>query len=56
MAFGSDFDGALMPGFVGDAAGLPRLIAALRAHGYGETLIRRLAWDNWRDLLGRTIG
>lgn len=56
VALGSDFDGAMMPGFIGDASGLPRLIAAMQTAGYGDTLIRRLCWDNWVDLLRRVIG
>ena len=56
VALGSDFDGAMMPEFIGDASGLPRLIAAMQAAGYGDTLIRRLCWDNWLDLLRRVIG
>ena len=54
MGFGSDFDGAMVPQGIGDVAGLPRLIAALRAHGYCDGLIRKLAWENWLGLLQRT--
>jgi membrane dipeptidase len=56
VALGSDFDGAVVPKEIGTAAGLPALIAAMRAHGYGERLIRRIACDNWVDVLERTIG
>jgi membrane dipeptidase len=56
VALGSDFDGTMIPRFMGTAAGLPGLVAAMRAAGYGETLIRRLCWDNWLDLLRRVIG
>ncbi len=56
VGFGSDFDGATVPQGIGDVAGLPRLIAALRAHGYGEALIRKLAWDNWQSVLRRSWG
>lgn len=56
VALGSDFDGAMMPGFMGSAAGLPKLVEAMRAGGYGEDLIRRICWDNWIDLLRRVIG
>ena len=45
-----------MPEFIGDASGLPHLIAAMHAAGYGDTLIRRLCRDNWPDLLRRVIG
>lgn len=54
VAFGSDFDGALMPRDVPDAAALPRLIQAMRDHGYGDALIRRIACENWLSVLERT--
>ena len=54
VGFGSDFDGATLPADLGDVAGLPRLLDALRAHGYGEALLRKLAHDNWLALLDRT--
>ena len=56
VALGSDFDGATVPAALGDAAGLPLLVEAMRAAGYGETLIRRICRDNWIDVLRRTIG
>lgn len=56
VGFGSDFDGATMPDGIGDVTGLPRLLAALRGHGYDEALIRKLAWDNWLTVLRRTWG
>ncbi|MGB8813975.1 MAG: membrane dipeptidase [Paracoccaceae bacterium] len=56
VALGSDFDGAMMPEFLNSAAGLPLLVQAMVDAGYGKTLIRRLLWDNWLDVLGRTIG
>jgi len=54
VAFGSDFDGATMPRAIGDAAGLPRLVAALRARGYDEPALRRLAHENWLRVLRTT--
>lgn len=56
VGFGSDFDGATVPQGIGDAAGLPRLIAALTAHGYGPALIEKLAWGNWLSVLRRSWG
>lgn len=52
VAFGSDFDGATIPARLGDAAGLPRLLDALRAGGFGEAEVRAIAYDNWRRVLG----
>jgi membrane dipeptidase len=37
-------------------AGLPNLVTAMRAHGYGEDLIEKISWRNWVDVIGRTIG
>ena len=51
VALGSDFDGATMPDALGDVAGLPRLLDALRADGFTEDELRAIAWDNWRRVL-----
>ncbi|CTQ33438.1 dipeptidase [Jannaschia rubra] len=56
VALGSDFDGAVMPAAIGDAAGLPALVQAMRDAGWGEELIGRIAWGNWIDMLRRTWG
>ncbi len=56
VGLGSDFDGARIPSQIGDAAGLPNLIAAMQAHGYGEALITKLASENWLKVLERTWG
>ncbi len=56
VGFGSDFDGATIPRSIGDAAGLGALRAAMRARGYDEPLIAKLAHENWLGVLGRTIG
>ncbi|CAA9586194.1 MAG: Microsomal dipeptidase [uncultured Thermomicrobiales bacterium] len=54
VGFGSDFDGATMPRAIGDAAGLPRLVGALRAHGYDDGALRQLAHENWLRVLRKT--
>ena len=56
VGLGSDFDGARIPAQIGDVTGLPNLIAAMRAHGYGEALITKLASENWLKVLERTWG
>lgn len=56
VALGSDFDGTMIPNFLGDAAGLPKLISAMQVAGYGDTLIRKICWDNWMGVLARVIG
>lgn len=54
VGFGSDFDGAVVPRGIGDVTGLPALQDALRAHGYGDALLRKLCHENWLVLLDRT--
>jgi len=54
VGFGSDFDGTIVPNAIGDAAGLPRLVEALRAHGFGDAELRRLCFGNWLCVLERT--
>jgi membrane dipeptidase len=56
VGFGSDFDGATIPQAIGDAAGLPRLVEALRARGYDDAALRKLAHENWVRVLRRTWG
>ncbi|MBS1860932.1 MAG: dipeptidase [Actinobacteria bacterium] len=51
LALGSDFDGATIPAPLGDVAGLPRLLDALRDAGFGEDELERIAWHNWRRVL-----
>ena len=55
VGIGSDFDGCQVPAGIGDAAGLPVLIEAMRAHGYGEALVAKIAHENWLSLLERTL-
>jgi membrane dipeptidase len=52
VALGSDFDGATIPAGVKDAAGIPRVIDALRNAGFTEPELEAIAWDNWRRVLG----
>jgi membrane dipeptidase len=52
LALGSDFDGATMPAEVPDAAALPRVLAALEAAGFEGDELERIAWRNWRRVLG----
>ena len=56
VGFGSDFDGAMMPAQLGNAAGLPVLVEAMRARGFGEPLIEKLCSRNWLRVLERTWG
>lgn len=54
VGLGSDFDGTVVPSAIGSAAGLQNLIQAMRAAGYGDALIRKLAYQNWFRVLERT--
>jgi membrane dipeptidase len=56
VGLGSDFDGARIPSQIGDVTGLPRLVEAMAAHGYGEDLSRKLCSENWMKVLERTWG
>jgi membrane dipeptidase len=55
LGFGSDYDGCTTPDVIGDATGLQRLIQALADHGYGPSLLQKLAHGNWLALLDRTL-
>jgi membrane dipeptidase len=52
VGLGSDFDGTLIPAELGDVAGLPRLVDALRGAGFSEIEVEDIAWNNWRRVLG----
>ncbi len=51
VGLGSDFDGTTIPAEVGDAAGVPRVLEALREVGFTEREVAAIAWDNWRRVL-----
>jgi membrane dipeptidase len=54
VAFGSDFDGAVMPGDLQDAAGMPKLVAELENRGYDEPALRQIGYENWIRVLDLT--
>ena len=51
VAFGSDFDGTTIPAAVGDAAGMPRVLAALGDAGFTDAELVEIGWNNWRRVL-----
>jgi membrane dipeptidase len=55
VALGSDFDGCVIPQELGDASGLPKLIAAMRQSGYGEALIAKICHQNWISAIERGL-
>jgi membrane dipeptidase len=48
VGLGSDFDGATVPAALGGAAGLPKLVEALREVGFDEADLAAICWRNWR--------
>jgi membrane dipeptidase len=56
VGLGSDFDGATMPRELKDAAGLPKLVAALQAGGFVGEDLRKLRHGNWLRVLRKTWG
>jgi membrane dipeptidase len=56
VALGSDFDGATMPHELDGAAKLPALFDALRAFGFDEPELERIALGNWRRVLRESWG
>jgi membrane dipeptidase len=51
VGLGSDFDGTTIPAPLGDVAGLPRLLDALRDAGFTSEELEAIAWRNWRRVL-----
>ncbi len=56
VGLGSDFDGAMIPQVIGDAAGLPRLVDAMRTHGYSAQEIDQICFGNWLRVLQDSWG
>lgn len=53
VALGSDFDGAAMPGFIKNCAGLPNFTSLMRKNGFSEELVRKICLENWLNFLKR---
>jgi membrane dipeptidase len=56
VGFGSDFDGAPMPAELRDAAGLQKLVEAMRQRGFSQKLIEKICFRNWLRVLRKTWG
>ena len=51
VALGSDFDGAIMPNDLVDAAGMPKLIERLSVSGIDDELLAKVTYRNWIRIL-----
>ncbi len=56
VGLGSDFDGAMIPAELGNAAGLQILVEAMEQRQFGKALIEKVCFRNWLRVLGRTWG
>jgi len=54
VGLGSDFDGALISSHISDVTGLPKLLNALREHGYSQEELEKMAFRNWLRVLKLT--
>ena len=54
VAFGSDFDGAVVPGDLTGAGDLPVVLDALRGAGYDERDVDKITHANWLRVLDAT--
>ncbi len=54
VALGSDFDGARISEELGGAAGLPKLVEALRGAGHDDDAIAKITHENWLRVLRAT--
>lgn len=56
VAFGSDFDGTMVPDGLRDASGLPRLMDVLEKRGFDQDSLDKIAHGNWINVLARIWG
>ena len=56
VALGSDFDGCQVSSELKDASGLPKLMAAIKARGFSDADLTKLAHGNWLRVLKETWG
>jgi len=54
VAFGSDFEGAIVPDELGGVDGLPTLVEAIRARGFDDEAIAKITHENWLRVFRRT--
>ncbi|CAN5135047.1 dipeptidase [soil metagenome] len=56
VGLGSDYDGAMMPDELKDAAGMPKLMSEIQSRGYSDDDMRKIAHGNWVRVLRETWG
>ncbi len=54
VAFGSDFEGAVVPEAIGGVAGYGRVLEALSGRGWDEPALAKLTHENWLRVLRET--
>lgn len=54
VAFGSDFDGAMISSDIGDVSGLPKVISELITAGFDSEAIAKIACGNWLRVIRQT--
>jgi membrane dipeptidase len=54
VGFGSDYDGCTVLRPLADVSHLPRLLSALREHGFDDNAISKLTHKNWVRVLRKT--
>ena len=55
VAFGSDFDGVLLPEEVGSVAGFPKILTRLAEAGFDRPALEKIAYGNWFRVLGDSL-
>ena len=55
VALGSDFDGAIIPDFITNCAGLPKLTELMRENGFDDELIKKICSENWLKFLSKNF-
>lgn len=55
VALGSDFDGCMLPGDLGDVTGLARLMEVLDARGFSSQVLEKIAFRNWMAALEKAV-
>lgn len=56
VALGSDYDGSMVPAELADAAGLPKLMQAIKDRGYSNEDLTKIAHGNWVRVFRDTWG